>query len=58
MMTLTEKSCKNCIEMKKGDCFGQNSICESYKHSPVISEEKRKDWPKYGDATMFKLSGR
>ena len=49
------KSCKTCLEMKRGDCFGKEEACDEYKYSPPMTEEKRQQWPKYGDATAFRL---
>ena len=49
--------CKNCMLLKKGDCFGKDNICEDYRYAPDMDDEKRKNWPKYGDATFFRMHG-
>lgn len=49
------KTCKNCIEMKQGKCIGKQNICEDYRYAPPMTEEKKNQWPKYGDATAFRL---
>ena len=39
--------CHNCMEYKRGDCFGdKKGVCTDYKHSPNVSEEITKYWPK------------
>ena len=48
-------TCENCMEKKKGDCFGAKAICEFFRPSPT-SIEGKEDWPKYGDATFFRLT--
>lgn len=54
-----KKSCNTCMLMKRGDCSGlQNKVCDDYKHSPSVSEREKENWPKYGDATAFKLGKR
>ena len=49
------KTCKNCMEMKKGECLGRKTICEHYRYSPTMTEEMKRTWPDYGDATAFRL---
>lgn len=49
------KSCKNCMEMKNGNCFGSSSICSDYRHSPEISKDEIDRWPKIGDASYYRL---
>lgn len=50
-----EKNCKNCMEMKRGECIGRKNICEFYRYSPSISEKAKQNWPKYGDATAIRI---
>lgn len=52
---LDEKSCKNCMEMKRGECVGRKTICEAYKYSPSMTEEDKRNWPKYGDAFAIRI---
>lgn len=54
----TPQSCKNCMEMKNGNCFGRNVICEDFRFSPTISKKEMANWPKYGDVTAFKKGER
>ena len=38
--------CHNCMEYKKGECFGEiKGTCKDYKHSPIVPEEIIKLWP-------------
>ena len=50
-------TCKNCLEYKKSECFGKPQICEDFRYSPDMDDEKRKNWPKYGDASYFRMHG-
>ena len=50
-------TCKNCLEYKKSECFGKPQPCDDFRYSPDMDEEKRKNWPKYGDATFFRMHG-
>lgn len=50
-----QPTCKNCMLYKREDCFGKDTICEDYKYAPDMDDEKRKNWPKYGDATFFRM---
>ena len=52
------KSCKNCMEMKNGNCFGQDEICEDFRFAPTISAKERANWPQYGDVTALKKGER
>ncbi len=51
----TYNSCINCMLYKNETCFGKKEICEDFKPSPKLSTEEIERWPKYGDATRFKL---
>lgn len=56
-----QHTCSTCMLRKKGDCFGsKRNICEDYKYAPNMDDEKRKNWPKYGDVTSIRIqrSGR
>lgn len=48
-------TCENCMEKKNGDCFGAKNVCEFFRPSPTNIEGKD-NWPKYGDATYFRLT--
>ena len=49
-----EPSCDSCIYQKKGDCVF-TSLCGDYVPVPVIPKSIIENWPKYGDATGFKI---
>jgi hypothetical protein len=51
----SRETCKNCMEMRKGECIGKQSICEFFRYAPNISKEELDNWPKYGDATYFRM---
>lgn len=53
-----EITCKNCIEYKKSECFGKQQLCEDFRYAPNMDDEKRKTWPKFGDATFLRIHGR
>lgn len=50
-----ELNCKDCMMLKRGDCFGEKEICDLFKVSPSVMKEEKERWPQYGDATAFKL---
>ena len=51
--------CNTCMLEKRGDCYGnKNSICENYKHAPSISNKEIENWPKFGDATYYRMTNR
>lgn len=52
------KTCKNCMVMRRGDCFGEQNICEMFRYAPTVSEEETKKWPKYGDATLYRMKNK
>jgi hypothetical protein len=49
------KSCKNCIEMRKQECVGEDTICQFYRYAPSISIAEMENWPKYGDASYYRF---
>ena len=49
-------SCSDCKLYRRDDCFGQKKICEDFKLSPNISENETRNWPKYGDATYYRMT--
>ena len=51
-----QQKCENCMLNIKGECFGRKAICEDYSYAPQIDEEIRKDWPKIGDATYYRMT--
>ena len=55
---IDQNTCKNCMELKNGNCFGQTRICEDFRFSPTISAKERANWPQYGDVTAFKKGER
>ena len=49
-----QENCENCMEYKKGNCFGESQTCEDYRPSPEISKEELDRWPKYGSVSRAK----
>ena len=41
---MTEKTCDNCIEKRKGECWG-GEVCKSYKPAPNVSASEIEKWP-------------
>ena len=54
-LDVEELSCKECMILKRGDCFGAKEICDLFKFSPAVTKREKERWPQYGDATAFKL---
>jgi len=49
-------SCFQCMLQARDDCFGMPyGICEKFVRKPEISDDKRKNWPKYGDASAYRF---
>ena len=49
-------SCFQCMLQARDDCFGMpHGICEKFVQKPEISADKQKNWPKYGDASAYRL---
>ena len=48
------KKCKNCIEYKNGNCFGEAKICEDFRLAPKISKSEMERWPKNGSVSRSK----
>ena len=46
--------CENCMEYKKGNCFGESQICEDFRLAPIISKEELDRWPKNGSVSRSK----
>lgn len=55
---IIETSCKNCMLYISEECCGDQNICELYKYSPNVSRKEINSWPKFGDATYFRLHSR
>ena len=49
-----KNQCKNCMEYKNGNCFGELQICDDFRIVPEISKEERDNWPKYGSVSRSK----
>jgi hypothetical protein len=41
----TEHTCRNCMELRRGDCFGSDAICEDFKFSPTFLPKDTTYWP-------------
>ena len=50
-----KRSCDSCFYLKNESCFGRSNICEDYKHVVSISKEEAARWPKFGDATYYRM---
>ena len=48
-------ACRSCMLYRNETCFGREKLCEDYKPAPDLSSWDISNWPKYGDATRFKL---
>ncbi len=42
-----EKSCKNCMDMRRGECFGRPQICEFFRYAPTITDKEKERWPDF-----------
>ena len=52
-----EKSCDTCKNYRNRSCGGIKP-CDDYEYAPTFTEEETTAWPKEGDATYFKRTGR
>jgi hypothetical protein len=50
----SKNHCKNCMEYKNGNCFGQSQICDDFRLAPEISKEEINNWPKNGSVSKSK----
>ena len=50
------RSCKDCMEFKNENCYGDKNICQDYRPSPSISKEEMERWPDIGDALFIKFN--
>ncbi len=51
------KSCENCKHYRNSDCGGLK-LCQDYDYAPTFTTEVTSLWPKEGDATYFKRTGK
>ena len=42
---MVDEKCSNCMLQRRGDCFGEEKICESYKPIPNVGEKEINNWP-------------
>lgn len=49
--------CKDCNLLKTDDCIGKEKICNFFKPAFDLEDSESKHWPKFGDATYFRLHG-
>ena len=50
------RNCDNCFHRYSGDCTSMSGVvCEDFIARQKLSQEEIDSWPKYGDATAFKL---
>ena len=48
------KSCYDCMLMRRGDCGGMGPVCEDFRRIPTVTEEEKALWPTDGDATRIR----
>ena len=48
-------TCMDCMEQRNENCFGKKKICPDFRYAPRITQQDRETWPKFGDATGFRL---
>ena len=53
----TNKSCNTCKHYRRGDCGGL-MLCSDFEYAPTVTPDETKYWPKEGDATYIKRTGR
>ena len=53
-----EHDCKDCMVLRRGDCFGEKKLCSFFVASPKVTKEEMDNWPKYGDATYYRMTSR
>ena len=53
----TEKSCETCKNYRNNNCAGLK-LCEDYEYAPTFTSDETSHWPKEGDASYFKRTGR
>ena len=51
------KSCDTCKHYRGGNCSGIK-LCDDYEYAPTFTTEETSLWPKEGDATYFKRTGK
>lgn len=49
--------CKDCNLIKTDECIGKERICSFFKPAFDLDESESGHWPKFGDATYFRLHG-
>ena len=50
----SKNTCRNCMELKNGNCFGSLQICDDFKPTPEMSKEDLDRWPKKGTVSRSK----
>ncbi|HZK33486.1 MAG TPA: hypothetical protein VFC60_03200 [Tissierellaceae bacterium] len=53
---ILNRTCDDCFILKKGDCFGRKEICEDFKYVASVSKGYYESWPKYCDASMWRVN--
>ena len=58
-INIAERKCSNCFLRYTGDCSSLTDVvCEDYRVRQVLPQDDIDNWPKYGDATAYKLGDR
>ena len=51
-----DKKCNNCFLRYNGTCTSLSEIvCEDYRMRQMLPQDEIDNWPRYGDATAYKL---
>ena len=51
-----KRCCETCKSYRDNSCSGFGPVCSEYERAYAISDDQKKDWPKFGDATAIKLN--
>ena len=55
----TEKKCDNCFLKHTGECTSLSGVvCDDYRAKQTLDQNDIDNWPKYGDATAYKMRDR
>ena len=51
-----KRSCNNCFLRYNGACTSlSENVCEDFRIRQILPQDEIDNWPKYGDATAYKL---
>lgn len=56
---VSEKTCADCFLRHTGACTSlTQTICEDFRAKQILPQDEIANWPKYGDATAYRLGDR